>query len=89
MASDTLQDVSDFLDDLVNDLTGLHVKTAAVTNAPDDQDARDALAALPGVLIERAQGLRARLDQRQHPDADADGTRPAAKAAAKTKPGRR
>jgi hypothetical protein len=57
MASDILQDVKSFLDDLAHELTGLNVKAAAVTNAPDDQDARDALAAVPGVLIERAQGL--------------------------------
>jgi hypothetical protein len=85
MASDILQDVKSFLDDLAHELTGLNVKAAAVTNAPDDQDARDALAAVPGVLIERAQGLRSRLDQQQHPDADADGTQPVARAAAKAK----
>lgn len=50
MASTILQDVKSFLDDLTHELTGLNVKAAAVTNAPNDQDARDALAAVPGVL---------------------------------------
>lgn len=83
MASTILQDVKSFLDDLTHELTGLNVKAAAVTNAPNDQDARDALAAVPGVLIERAQGLSARIEQQESPDEDADGTRPVARSAAK------
>jgi hypothetical protein len=85
VASDILQDVKSFLDDLTHELTGLNVKTAAVTNAPDDQGARDALAAVPGALIERAQGLSSRIEQQENPDEDADGTRPVAKSAAKAK----
>jgi hypothetical protein len=85
VASDILQDVKSFLDDLTHELTGLNVKTAAVTNAPDDQGARDALAAVPGALIERAQGLSSRIEQQENPDEDADGTRPVAKSAANAK----
>jgi hypothetical protein len=85
VASDILQDVKSFLDDLTHELTGLNVKAAAVTNAPDDQGARDALAAVPGALIERAQGIRSRIEQQENPDEDADGTRPVAKSAAKAK----
>lgn len=56
-------DLAEFFDELATDLTNLHVKAAAYQNAPTDQKAVDDLAALPAGLIDRAQALKARLDE--------------------------
>lgn len=56
-------DLSEFFDDLATDLTNLHVTAAAYQMAPTDQKAVDALAKIPAGLIDRAQALKARLDE--------------------------
>lgn len=76
MASQILDDVKDFLDGLVNDLTGMHVRGAAVLNSPGDRDAVDALTSLPAGLIEQAQDLAGRVEKEQ----DKGDAKPKAKA---------
>lgn len=65
MATDS---VRGFLDDVVTDLTGLHVKAMQYQNQPHDQAAVDALAQLPAGLIDRAQSLAAQLDKQAEAD---------------------
>jgi hypothetical protein len=78
------QDLASFLDDLAGDLTRLHVTAAQYQNAPTDPDAVEALAKLPAGLLDRAQALRARLDEGDEPEREPKtAAKPKAKAAAK------
>jgi hypothetical protein len=79
MASTLNQDIGAFLDETVSTLTDLHVKAAQYAGQPDVQAAFGDLAQVPGALIERAQQLRARLD-------DEAGESEAEKPKAKAKP---
>jgi hypothetical protein len=78
------EDIASFLDDLAGDLTRLHVTAAQYQNAPTDPDAVEALAKLPAGLLDRAQALRARLDDEgDEPEREPKAAKPKAKAAAK------
>lgn len=77
MADTLMSDAQSFLEDVVHDLTNLHVNVAQALNAPYDQKAVEALGNLPAGLIDRAQDLSARLEK-------ANDDEP--KAAAKSKP---
>jgi hypothetical protein len=63
MADKLLDDVGAFLDDIVNDLTNLHVDMAQWRNAPYDDETLNKLANLPAGLIDRAQALKADVEK--------------------------
>lgn len=75
-----LDDVREFLDDLVSDLTDMHVKAAQYSLEPHDPARVEALAKLPAGLIDRAQALSAQLAQQAEPgDAPKAKAKPASK----------
>lgn len=63
MAQNVLDDVKDFLHDLVSHLTDMHVKAAHVRNTPGDHEALDALTQVPAGLVERAQDLAGKVEK--------------------------
>lgn len=71
MAQHVLDEVKGFLDDLVTDLTNLHVKTAQLQNASagDIVNAANEVAKVPGSLIERAQALSVKVAEAGEDDA--------------------
>lgn len=83
-----LDEVSEFLTELVSDLTGLHVQASAILTNPGDRDNVDAVAGAPAGIIDRAQALAARIaDERESEDEESsasDAPKPAAKAKAST-----
>ena len=83
--ADALTDTREFLDELVIELTGLHVNATKLQTTPEDREPVQALIGVPARLITAAQALRARLADEPEPQVEAENkpkAKPRSKAAA-------